>query len=194
MNTKSGSKVERVMDTYDLEVTGEELEEMWTEEQHSVRELAKIINAGICNSYLRENDIVLDRHIVEDLTAKLMDDDAVLTKYDFESRGVDVDSVRSDFVSYQTVHNYLTGVRGAELKEERRSPSEFVSAVYSLRGRVDTVASQAISRLRARGRVASPEPIVDVDIGAKCPECRSRSDIAIWIQRGSCPHCDHGAD
>lgn len=99
----------------------------------------------------------------------MTDGNASLTQFDFAARGIDVDSIVPDFITYQSVHNYLKNCRGAKIETDNRTPSEFASGIDSLRGRTETVASQAISRLHKRGHVASLKPIVDVDIGAVCP-------------------------
>ena len=194
MSATSRSKVERVIDAHDLDITGEKLEEKWTEKRESVRSIAYEVNAAILDSCLRENDVILDDHIVDSLAEEMTDGNASLTQFDFAARGIDIDSIVSDFISYQSVYNYLTNCRGATIETDTRSPSEFASSIDSLRGRTETVASQAIARLNKRGHVASPEPIVDVDIGAVCPVCETRFDISVWITHGNCLNCSHGSE
>lgn len=194
MSTTAGSKIERVIDAHGLEISGEDLEGMWTEDRYSVRDLAHKINVEVLDTRLRKNGVLLDEDLVEILAEKMKNDDAVLTEFDLKERGIDVEAVVSDFVSYQTVHNYLTNIRGAELETEVRTPSDVAANLSSLRGRTESVTSQAISALRVRGHMVSPEPAVEVDIRGVCPECGSSTDISVWARQGNCLDCGHGTE
>ena len=89
-----GDKIRRVLDTRDLDLTGEELENRWLNggDEDSLRNLAFEYNCQVLDSELRENGHMLDPETVKTKTKNLQNKDAPATKIDLRKRGVDVES------------------------------------------------------------------------------------------------------
>ena len=141
------SKVARLIDEYDLQGLGADLEQQWTadEDRKSLRDLARYFNQQLLQRTLEEANVqYLDGEIEN--TYRLLTDDEVsraeLTrvKRRLERDGVDVDALETDFVTYQAIRSYLKDHRGAEYTPAETDPLEREATnVQKLRGRMATV-------------------------------------------------------
>jgi hypothetical protein len=119
-------KVVQLIEKYELDGIGEDLEYLWTtdsDDQKSLRELADYFNHRIIDTVLAEAGTPLLNMEVETIHDLLVGPDVsaaerTRVKRRLEREGVDIDELRSDFVSYQAIRSYLTDHRGVD------SPSE----------------------------------------------------------------------
>jgi hypothetical protein len=123
-------KVARLIDRYGLDGTGDDLVARWTgdgAERSSLRELADWFNRELLRvSMVRAGMNPMDR-TVEHHHDALTDTEGseghrTEVRNELARAGVDVDALLADFVSHQSVHTYLTRVRGARSPTENTAP------------------------------------------------------------------------
>jgi hypothetical protein len=194
-------KVERVIDSYGLDGLGDELEHRWVgegEESQSTRELATYFNKRVLAAAIDDSDVTLVTEDVSDIYAALTDEsadrDSTLVASRLRRGGVDINDVRDDFVSHQTIYRYLTEVRGAE----RASPSEAdrlrnaSERIQRLQGRTTAVTEQTVDSLSTNDAVSIGSFDVLTDVQVFCRDCGRSYNITAFLERG---HCDcTGAD
>lgn len=196
------TKVERVMDQYGLEEWGPRLEAEWIgdeTERTSLRDLATEFNQAVLRAAVRDSGAsVLDTDI-ESLYRTLTDDDvsrsdAVRRRRDLERAGVDIDDVRSDFVTHQTIYTYLTNVRDASLPEEDTEDriERKKETVQRLAGRTQVITESTLEELGNAGEIADRDYDVFVDVRAICGDCGADYPIVDLLEQGGCD-CD-GSD
>jgi len=188
-------KIERLIREYGLDGLGDELERLWTadtDERMSLRELADHVNRRL----LRE---ALDRAGVQPVDGELENMYRLLTGEEategerlrirrrLERQDVDVESLLSDFVSYQAVRTYLTEIRGAVYtrNDSKRVESD-LEHVQQLRSRTEAVTTSKLERLWSAGSLSIDDFRVIVDVSVLCEGCGVRHDIAELLEEGSC--------
>ncbi len=196
------TKVERVIDEYGLEEWGDRLEAEWTgdgTDRTSLRDLATQFNQAVLRAAVRDAGAsVLDTDI-ESLYRTLADDDvsrsdAVRKRRELERSGVDIDAVRSDFVTHQTIYTYLTNVRDASLPEEDTEGrvDRKKETVQRLAGRTQVVTESTLSELSNAGEITDRNYEVFVDVRTICGNCGADYPIAELLDQGGCD-CDGDA-
>lgn len=194
--SRPNSKVARVIDAYGLDGWGERLEQRWTgeaEERTSLRDLADTLNEEILAAALRNAGVSVTAPGAAS-TYRILSGDESVSRADrhrkereLEQAGVDVEAVRSDFVTHQAVHTYLTSYRDAEL--ETRSEDRAQRAVENLQrlqGRTGAVAESTIERLVSTEEVTDHEYEVFVDVQVVCEDCEGNFSMSELLQAGGC--------
>jgi hypothetical protein len=196
------SKVGRLIDEYGMAGLGQELEDRWLGrgyDDQSLRSLAdwfnerhlerRLANAGhdpldgeVANLYrlLSEEDVTAGSRV---------DAEATLEEY-----GIDVETLRREFVSHQAVHTYLTEFRGAS--KERSStdrPGSVRRTIQRLRSRLVAVAEHNLYHLRTAGDLTIGEFTVLLEVQVLCEDCGASYPITELIERGRCD-CEVDAD
>lgn len=164
------SKVARVIEEYDLEGVGAELERRWlaTDDRGmSLRDLADYFNRRVLEAAIDRSDLSLLDVDVDTIYEQLTGDDVsggVRTRVErrLERNDVDVSALTSDFVSHQSVHTYLREYREVEQPEtppeERRRAA--LERIQKLQDRSAAVTEDALEGLQREGLV--PEGNLDV--------------------------------
>ncbi|WP_254524024.1 rod-determining factor RdfA [Natrinema caseinilyticum] len=193
------SKVERVIDTYDLEGWGDRLEAEWIgdgAERTSLRDLATEFNQAVLRSALRDAGASVLNSDIEALYRTLTDDDVprsetVRKRRELERSGVDIDDVRSDFLTHQTVYTYLTNVRDASLPDEDSGDrvDRKKETIQRLTGRTQVVTESTLDELGNAGEIADRNYDVFVDVRAICGNCGADYSVTELLERGGCD-CD----
>src|SRR6056297_4360420 len=152
----TNSKVRRVIEEYDLEGFGAELEGRWTgayESRSSLRELADRFNRRVLEVAMERVGLSPLESEVQSKYEALTGDDVssgvqIQARRDLERQGVDIDAVESDFVTHQAMHTYLTKYRGAELpsKSETDQLSKARDTMQRLRSRTVAVIENTLGR------------------------------------------------
>ncbi|RZH67734.1 rod-determining factor RdfA [Natrinema altunense] len=196
------TKVERVMDRYDLEEWGERLEAEWVgdgTERTSLRDLATEFNQAVLRAAVRDAGSSVLETDIDSLYRTLTNDDvsrsdAVRKRRELERSGVDIDDVQSDFVTHQTIYTYLTNVRDASLPEE--DPEDRIErkkeTVQRLAGRTQVITESTLEELGNAGEITDREYEVFVDVRTICGNCGADYPIADLLDQGGCD-CD-GSD
>jgi hypothetical protein len=188
------SKVARLIDEYDLQGLGAELEQQWTaeEDRKSLRELARDFNWQLLEQALEEANVqYLDGEIKN--TYRLLTDDEVSSaestrvKRRLERDGVGVDKLKSDFVTYQAIRSYLKNHRGAEYTPAETDPLEREATnVQKLRGRMVSVTEGKLEQFRDNDELTLGEFRTLADIRVVCEDCNTQFDILELLDRGGC--------
>jgi hypothetical protein len=194
-STRPNSKVARLIEAYDLEGFGEELEALWTAEgddRWSLRNLADRFNRRLLEAR------------VSDQTTKPLDGETanlyrLLTAEDvsaaevnrarrrLERAGVQVEALEDDFVTYQAIRTYLKKYRGAEYTDGDADPVRSVKKdLQKLRGRAETVTKSKLERLQGAGELDIGAPTVIVETAVICEECGTRYTMDKLLDRQQC--------
>lgn len=189
------SKVARLIDQYGLNGFGAELERRWTaddpDERSSLRDLARLVNRRVLREHLQTaGEQPLDGE-VENLYRLLTDDavggaDRTRAERRLERHDIDVDDLRSEFVSYQAVRTYLTHHRGAEYAEADERPATVADHVRRLRSRTASVTRSKIDGLERSDHLDIGDVRVTVDVRVICEDCGAQYDFDTLIDRRQC--------
>jgi hypothetical protein len=196
------SKVGRLIDTYELTGTGQDLEDRWLGrdgESRSLRSLAEWFNQRLLAARLAEaGQDPLDGEVenlyrllsAEDVTSGArVDAEATLDSY-----GIDVEELRREFVSHQAIHTYLTEFRGASKERSSGDRAERVRrTVGRLRSRLVAVAENNLGHLRDAGRLTLGEFTVLLEVQVLCEDCGGSYPITDLLDRGGCDCADGGS-
>jgi hypothetical protein len=191
------SKVARLIDDYDLQGLGAELEQLWTaeEDRKSLRALASYFNRQLLERALEEANVQYLDGEIENIYRLLTDDEvssaeSTRVKRRLERDGVDVDELKSDFVTYQAIRSYLKDHRGAEYTPAETDPLEREATnVQKLRGRMISVTEGKLQQLRNSDELTLGEFRTLADIRVVCEDCNSQFHILNLLDRGGC-NCD----
>lgn len=196
------TKVERIIDRYELPALERALVERWTasgEERSSLRELAREVNVRVLEAALAEASVDTLDGEVENYYRLLTDDDVSAgrrteARARVERTGVDVDQLERDFVSHQAVHTFLTERAGVSYegasREERLERTR--ESLQRLRGRVETVADNNLERLAEAGDLDVGDVSVLLSVTAVCNDCSHQYDLDTLLQEGQCDCADGG--
>lgn len=190
------SKVGRLIEEYDLQGLGAELERLWTadEDRRSLRDLAEYFNQQLLTQALEAATIQpLDGEVEN--THRLLTDDEVSSaeatriKRRLERDGVDVESLLDDFVTYQAIRTYLKDHRDAEYTPDETDPLEREETnLQKLRGRMVSVTEGKVEQLRESDELTLGEFRTLAEIQVICEDCNTQYDVVELLDRGGC-HC-----
>lgn len=188
-------KVARLIEEYELDSFGAEMERLWTaasDERKSLRELAELFNQRLLERAMVDAGLEpLDgeaQNIHRLLTGNdVRQADQMRTRRHLEREGLDVDGLISDFVTHQAIRSYLKGTRGAEYAPNKRDPLERETEnLQKLRGRVASVTEGKLKRLRDGNHLEIGEFRTIVDTSVVCENCGSQYGITELLDRGRC--------
>lgn len=191
-------KLQRLIDEYDLHGIGDELEDRWTAEaddRMSLRDLADYVNRELLAAALsRAGERPLAGEL-EHMRRTLLEDDVsegerTQLHSRLERKGVDVDRLERDFVSYQAVRAYLTEYRDADYSpaEESRPEAE-AATIQRLRGRTASVTESKLDTLRRNDDLTLGAFSTLVNVTVICEDCDSQYEVGDLLDRGGCD-CD----
>ncbi|MFB6155542.1 MAG: rod-determining factor RdfA [Haloferacaceae archaeon] len=193
---ETNSKVGRLIEAYDLDGLGEELEEYWTgerEDQYSLRKLADHFNRQLLRRAMERAGLNPMDNDVESTYDLLTDDEVsegvrIQRRRRLERDGVDVDRLTSDFVSHQAVHTYLTKYRGASHETDDGSDpvEKSIETLQRLQSRTEAVSENTVDRLKNAGDIDVGEFDVLVDTRVLCQDCGSDYEVIELLERGGC--------
>lgn len=195
-------KVVRLLDEYDLDGVGAELERFWTaegEERRSLRDLAGYFNRELLRTAMAEAGLQPLAGEVENIYRLLTADDVTeadrtRTRRRLEREGVDVESLQRDFVTYQAIRTYLKEYRDAEYSPNERDPIEREREnLQRLRGKTTTVIEGKLDQLESGGHITLGDFRTLVDIRVLCEDCGTRYEIGTLLERGGCDCADGDA-
>lgn len=132
-------------------------------------------------------------------TYRLLTDDVdVATKIrierDLERAGIDVGSLRADFVSHQAIHTFLIRVRDAAPPDRGSDPVDTAErAINRLQSRTVAVTESNLDRLVGKGALADRDVEVLVNVTVFCNECGTSHPVNEYLRSGGCD-CTGSAD
>ncbi|MCO8268719.1 rod-determining factor RdfA [Haloferax prahovense] len=199
-----GPKIERIADRYGLDGLGDDLVDAWLgegRERRSLRELEADVNKRLIRAALDQAGAhVLDGE-AENFYRLLTSDDVTAgsrtdARNTLRERGVDIDQLESDIISYQSVYNYLKRHRNVEREDDEDGQSATESGlatIRKLRSRLRTVTIDVIDRLVKAEAVFIGTYEVEVDIRVTCTDCDTRMTPTTLLNSGHCD-CEHESD
>lgn len=190
----SNTKVGRVIDEYGLEGMGRRLEADWTadgDESRSLRELADVFNRAVLTAAMEDAGMRALDGEVDNLYRLLSEDDVSAgARTEAESRlergGVNVEALRSDFVSHQAIHTYLTKYREVEYERDQPDPEQSMTKLRRLQNRTRAVSEDTLDRLRDVDAIELEEYDVFVGVQVLCHECGRQTEIGDLLDAGGC--------
>lgn len=189
------TKVGRLIEAYDLDGVGAELERRWTadgDQSRSLRELADDFNQRLLQAAMTEAGMSPLDGDVENVFRLLTGESATSgARTEAASRlaknGIDVDELRDEFVSYQAVRTYLREYRGvtydADSGDRLTATRE---SVGRLKGRLVTVTEDKLSTLRADDEIDAGELTVLATVQVFCEDCETTYTVEEFLDRGRC--------
>ncbi len=194
-NGRRQTKVERVIDAYDLEGLGDRLEREWVgegTERTSLRDLATEFNVEVLRAALSaagestiESDVESTYHTLSDDDVPRSDE--IRKRRELERAGLEVEDVLSDFVTHQAIHTYLTKVREAELtKDEGDRIERKKETIQRLASRTQVVTDSTLEELSRAELLSDREYETFVNVRAVCNNCGTDYTIDELISQGGC--------
>lgn len=192
----SSSKVERIITHYQLDGVAKELEQRWTEPEESrasLRELADEFNQRVLKSAMENADLRLLDGEVENTYRLLTTDDVSLhqrneARNKLERNGIDVRSLKNDFVSHQSIYTYLTKHRGVTYQKspvgDRKERG--IDKISALQNRTEKVTADTLRRLINADEVVADGFSISLDIEVLCESCRTKYPVLEFIEHGGC--------
>lgn len=191
---RRSNKVARLIDEYDLDGLGAELEEKWTAEgaeRHSLRDLAEGFNLRLLRTALRDAGVGSVTGSQENVYRVLTDEevsdaDRIRVRRRLEQNDVDVETLLEDFVSYQSIRTYLQEYRDASYDVETDPVEQAESTIGPLRTRLATVSESKLEAAADADAFDLGDFDVTVDVGVICHDCSTRHDVSALLERGGC--------
>jgi len=197
------SKVARLIEQYGLQGIGPQLEELWTtddpDRRRSLRSLADFFNRQLLKQEMEQADMqTLDGEIEN--TFRLLTDDSVSranqtrVRRRLEREGIDVDQLKNDFVSYQSMRTYLTKYRDATYDNDTDPVASTKKMIQRLQSRVSNVVETKIATLKESGAVSVDDFQIIVDIRVICERCGAQKDVISFLDDKKCDCTQSGGE
>lgn len=189
------TKVERLLETYEQDGLGEELEDRWTrdgDDRDSLRELADVFNRRILEAVLRDAGVEPLAGNVTSIYQHLTDEETDPgTTAELETRlaqqGIDVEEVKAEFVTYQAIRTYLKDVRGAthdpSPTDTRRNGRQQIDRLL---GRTTAVVERKLKQLVESDRLTLGSFRVQATVTVYCTDCDQQYDVTALLREGGC--------
>jgi hypothetical protein len=186
-------KVERLIDEYDLDV-GPELIDAWTREQNrrSLRNLARYFNRELLRERLDRHGVSSVGMDVETVYRHLRGEESAGSQTrvhrQLDREGVDVDSLREEFVSHTAIRTFLRNRSVTRSEDEGDQVAAEATHIQQLQNRTAVVAEDKLETLRSTDRVLIGDFRVLVDVQVFCEDCQRQFDIneLLEVRRCSC--------
>lgn len=194
-DSRRQTKVERVIERYDLDGLGDRLEAEWVgdgTERTSLRDLATEFNIAVLRAALLDVGESTISSDVESTYQTLTDDDVprsdeIRKRRELERAGVDVEDVLSDFVTHQAIHTYLTNVREAELTQDEGDRVERKKeTIQRLASRTQVVTDSTLDELARAELLSEHNYEVFVNVRVLCEDCGADYTVDELITQGGC--------
>lgn len=193
---RPSSKVARLIDAYDLDGFGDELEAKWTsdgEQRLSLRDCAALFNRRLLEEALLDAEGRVSRLDVETTYERLTGDDVTTgvrteTRNRLERDGVDVEQLQADFVTYQAIRSYLTEYRDATYEglSDGEKIRKDLRSIQRLQTRTRSVTEERIEKLRDTDRIAIESFEILLETQVLCQECGRQYAVTDLLEREGC--------
>jgi hypothetical protein len=193
------TKIERLLEKYELDGLGAELEERWTrdaDERDSLRSLADVFNRRLLGAAMRDAQLDPLAGEVENIYRQLTSDEVSRgARTEVETRltqqGVDIDAVESEFVTYQAVRSYLKDVRGVTHGTSSGDPFEQGrEQLERLVGRTTAVVDRKLEQFASNGRLTLGSFRVRTVVMVYCEDCERQYHVSALLSTDGCECTD----
>lgn len=194
-------KVGRNINRYDIDDLNNDLRRERFDNAASLRELADHANRLILEKAISKESIDLTDvaygavspddalgAIYETLTSDdvAADREAHVRKR-LEQRGLDIETIESDWVTHPTIRSHLNDRLGIDTSRSAHiTPDDSNDTIEWARTRCNQIVEQTISRLVSSGFVSISDFEVSVDIHVKCVDCGRTYRPAELLKQRSC--------
>jgi len=184
------------MEERGLEQLEAELATRWTRgtDRFTLRELESWFNAKLVEAAMRDAGMDPLESEPENVRRLLVDDDVPANEREqcrqrLAGAGVDVESLRDDFVTYNSIYTLLAEDKGIEPPSDGQSQPERVKRrLRRLRERATRVTADGLASLSDAGEVATDvEP--RITFAVHCEECGHRMPALEFVDNGGCEVC-----
>jgi cell division protein ZapA (FtsZ GTPase activity inhibitor) len=191
----SRNKIAQLIEEYNLSAIGQEIEDRWTatgDSHDSLRELTDYFNKRILEQHLLNAGQQTLQGEVETLYALLTDEDVsegerIRARRRLEQQGIDLDTLTSRFVSYQTLRRYLKDYRNASYtRQESDRIEKELSNIQQLRGRTESVIYNNLQSLQSADHITLEEFRVTTDVHVYCEGCSTQYSATELLEQGGC--------
>jgi len=176
---------------------GDYMVKRWTaqnaDERLSLRALGREFNIRLLKDRLeRRGEERIEG--TEERYYEALTDDAVSSgvrtqvKRQLEQTGINVDELRSEFVSRQAVHTYLTKTRDVSQSNLSRSVNgaSIRETIDRLQERLRQVSASKLAQLHRNGEIQLGQFRVIVDVQVYCSECGVQQSVSELLGAGGC--------
>lgn len=185
-----GCKVGRNAEAYGLDGLDERLLDRRADGA-SLRDLEGVVNRAILRVALRDagEDVLGD---VGSVYEKLTGDDASAgeraeTRDRLVWAGVDVETVREDFVSYQTVRTHLRECLEVDTaREQSLTRSDALGTIQWARSRSEGIIERTMERLQGEDAFHAGDIEVSHVVRVSCPDCGATDTVEAFVEGGGC--------
>lgn len=185
-----GCKVGRNAGAYGLDGLDERLLER-REEGASLRDLETVVNRSILRAALRDagEDVIGDAgSVYEKLTG---DDVSAGERTEVRERlalaGVDVEALRADFVSYQTVRTHLRECLDVDTaRDVSLTRSDALGTIQWARSRSEGIVGRTIERLQGEDGFHAGDVEVSYVVRVSCLDCGTSDTVEAFVEGGGC--------
>lgn len=195
-------KVGRIQQKYSIPNLDDELVAYWTapDDRMSLRELAEYFNRAVLEAAVAERGSVPLPEEVDTWYDLLADPDVISSSRtqvhrELQRRGVDVEAVLDDFVSYQSINRHLKNCRGVDRDDPEETDAEYVDrrmqSVYALENKLKAILTSTLEQLDRSGRIALSEFAVTINVTIVCSSCNRSHTLADVVETGGCD-CETG--
>lgn len=191
-------KIERNIEKYELRGLNAELRQ---KRQHgsSLRELAAFVNRRVLETALSETNASVVGDVDSIYEALRGDEVSVGRRAEVSSRlktlGVPMDEVEDDFVSHQTVSDYLQECLDIETsRQSQLTVEEALKTIEWADARGMAVINRTLTRLYEAGEINTDDVDVMCALRVTCEECGETYRLHEFLQRGGCDCTEQSAD
>lgn len=188
-------KVVRVANKYGLADIEDELVERWTrtDNPESLRDLETYFNERVLEAAIKDAEMNVLEGEVENLYRLLTAEDVsrgvkTETRKELERNGVNVDQLKSNFVTYQAVRTYLK--EGRDIEQKKSTDAERIEAaseiIAELQQRSVAVTEEKLSQLDQTDRIEIGDFRVLLDVRVFCEDCGNQYEIRELLDQGGC--------
>ncbi|PSP94180.1 hypothetical protein BRC91_06920 [Halobacteriales archaeon QS_4_62_28] len=189
------SKVERLIEGYDLNGLGDELVASWTaegDERKSLRQLATEFNVALVDARLEQAGVTHfdtdGQAIYEALSEDNAESDRATVEARLERAGIDVEELEKDFVTYQAIRSYVKDIRNAEYQTatDEEHIEKQKNTIQRLVSRATSVTEEKLTRLRDTGRISLGNFRLIIDFQVYCRDCDTQKTVSGLLDGGGC--------
>lgn len=195
VDLSEAGKIGRVIRKYELTGVPAELATRWAGnggDRYSLRSLADYFNERVLAAAVADAGVDSMPGGAENLYLVLTGEEGSAgerteLRRRLERDGVDVDALKRDFVSHQTIHTFLTDHLEERYEvdddEQLRKDADRVSRLES---RLAAVAGDAVERSDRVGRITVGDTEVFVETRVLCTECGETTTVQDLFENGGC--------
>jgi hypothetical protein len=193
---RPSSKVARLIEEYDLDGLGADLEARWTGDgidRMSLRDLAEFFNKRLLEQVLMDVGMSTLESDLDATYEHLTGEDASTgvrteARSRLERNGIDTEALESDFVTYQAIRSYLKEWRSAEYEQvsDAEKLEKDLETIQRLLTRTHSVAEHRVELLRDTDRLALERFEMLLDAQVLCQECGTQYSLPELFDQSGC--------